>query len=51
VAGGAMRRLVLVVLRPFAGLAFRAFASLVLPSVLDGRVIFAPKVKKSILSG
>jgi hypothetical protein len=38
-------------LRPFAGLALRAFASLVLPPVLDGRVISAPKVKNSILSG
>src|SRR5438552_6891619 len=51
VAAGAIRRLVLAVLRPFAGLALRAFASLVLPPVLDGRVIFAPRVKKSILSG
>ena len=51
VAAGAMRGLVLVVLRPFAGLALRAFASLVLPPVLDGRAISAPRVKKSILSG
>ena len=51
VAAGAMRRLVLAVLRPFAGLALRAFAALVLPPVLDGRAISAPRVKKSILSG
>ena len=51
VAAGAMRGLVLVVLRPFAGLALRAFASLVLPPVLDGRAISAPRVKKGILSG
>ena len=51
VAAGAMRRLVLAVLRPFAGLALRAFASLVLPPVLDGRAISAPRVKKGILSG
>lgn len=51
VAAGTIRRLLLVVLRPFARLALRAFASLVLPPVLDGRVISAPKVKKSILSG
>ena len=51
VAAGAMRRLVLVVLRPFAGLALRVFASLVLPPVLDGRAISAPRVKKGILSG
>ena len=50
-AAGAMRGLVLVVLRPFAELALRAFASLVLPPVLDGRVISAPQVKKRILSG
>src|SRR6476659_4637980 len=49
VAAGAARGLVL--LRPFAGPALRAFASLVLPPVLDGRLISAPKVKKSILSG
>ena len=42
VAAGAMRGLVLVVLRPFAGFALRAFASLVLPPVLDGRAISAP---------
>src|SRR3954467_3748203 len=51
VAAGAMRRLVLVVLRPFAGLALRAFASLVLPPVFDGRVIIRPQVNKGILSG
>src|SRR5438874_47507 len=51
VAAGAMRRLVLVVLRPFAVLALRAFASLVLPPVLDGRVISAPRVKKGYLIG
>src|SRR3954469_9397389 len=46
VAADAMRRLVLVVLRPFAGLALRAFASLVLPPVLDGRAISAPRIKE-----
>ena len=46
-----MRGLVLVVLRFFAGLALRAFASLILLPVLDGRVISAPRVKKGILSG
>src|SRR5258708_27664692 len=50
VGAGAMRRLVLAVLRPFAGLALRAFASLVLPPVLDGRAISVPRVKKTILS-
>ena len=43
VAAGAVRGLVLVVLRPFAGLALRAFASLVLPPVLDGRAIICPQ--------
>ena len=51
VAAGAMGRLVLVVLRPFAALALRAFASLFLPPILDGRVISAPSVEKGILSG
>ena len=51
VAAGAMRRLVLVVLRPFAEPALRAFAALVLPPVLDGRAISAPRVRKGILSG
>ena len=51
VAAGAMRGLVLVVLRPYAGLASRAFVSLILPPVLDGRAISVPRVKKSILSG
>src|SRR6478752_10291552 len=46
VAAGAMRRLVLVVLRPFAGLALLAFALLVLPPVLDGRAISAPRVRR-----
>ena len=39
VAVGAMRRLFLVVLRPFAGLALLVFA---LPPVFDGRAISAP---------
>ena len=43
-AAGAVRRLVLVLLRPF-------FAALFLPPVLDGRAISAPRVKKGILSG
>src|SRR4051794_20434392 len=43
VIAGAMLRLVLMVLRPFAEPARRAFAALVLPPVLDGRAIFAPK--------
>ena len=47
VAAGAMRRLVLVVLRPFAGLALRAFASLFLPPVLDGRAISAPRSRRA----
>ena len=51
VAAGAMRGLVLVVLRPFAEPALRAFAALVLPPVLDGRAISAPGVRKGILSG
>ena len=51
VAAGAMRRLVFVVLRPFAALALRAFAPLFLPPVLDGRAISAPKGHKAILSG
>src|SRR6478735_9205208 len=51
VAAGAVRGLVLVVLRPFAGPALRAFAALVLPPVLDGRAISAPRVKKAILTG
>ena len=42
VAAGAMWRLVLVVLRPSAGLASRAFAPLVLLPVLDGRAISVP---------
>ena len=50
-AAGAIRRLVLVVLRPFAGLARLAFALRVLPPVLDGRLMAAPQVKKSILAG
>src|SRR4051794_6358524 len=49
-AAAAMRCLALVPFRPFAGLALRAFATLVLPPFLDGRVISAPKVKKRILS-
>src|SRR4051794_7045781 len=36
-AAGAVRRLALVVLRPFVGPALRAFAPLVLPPDLDGR--------------
>src|SRR4051794_16713199 len=50
VAAGALRGLVLVVLRPFAGLVLRAFASL-LPPALDRRAIFAPKGQQAILSG
>jgi hypothetical protein len=47
-----MRRLVLVILRPFAGgLALRAFALLVLPPVFDGRAISAPKGQQAILPG
>ena len=38
-------------LAALCGLALRAFASLVLPPVLDGRAISAPRVKKGILSG
>src|SRR5882757_9026149 len=51
VAVGAMGRLVLVILRPFAALALRAFAPLVLLPVLDGRVMSAPRVKKGHLIG
>src|SRR5215208_2413656 len=51
VAAGAMRLLVLVLLRPFNGLALRVFAALFLPPVLDGRAISAPRVRKGILSG
>src|SRR5882757_7217791 len=51
VAAGAIRRLVLVVLRPFAGLALRVFASLVLPPVLDGRAIFRPQGQEEHLIG
>src|SRR5712672_1163693 len=51
VAAGAMRSLVLVVLRPFAGLALRPFASLVLPPVLDGRVIIRPQGQQQHLIG
>jgi len=46
-----MRPLVLVVLRFLIGLALRAFALLLLTPLFDGRVISAPRVKKSILSG
>jgi hypothetical protein len=49
-AAGAGRRLVLAVLRPFARLALRALASLVLLPVLDDRLISAPGVKTHILS-
>src|SRR6185436_19175236 len=45
-AAGAMGRLVLVFLRSFAGLALLAFALLVLPPVLDGRAISAPRVRR-----
>src|SRR5436305_11636029 len=51
VAAGAMRCLVLLTFRPFAGLALRAFAWPALPPVVDGRAISAPEVKKHILSG
>src|SRR4051812_8968567 len=47
VAAAGMRCWVLVVLRPFARLALRGFASLVLPPVFDGRAISAPDVKKA----
>src|SRR5258707_13290455 len=47
VAAGPMRRLVLVVLRPFVGLALLAFALLVLPPVLDGRAISVPRVRRA----
>src|SRR3954454_4552584 len=43
VAAGGARLLLLVALRPFAALAFRAFAALVLPPVLDSRAICAPR--------
>src|SRR3954454_10243858 len=46
-AAGAMGRLVFAILRPFAGLALRAFALLALPPILDDGAIFAPKVKKN----
>src|SRR5215212_11114111 len=49
VAAGAMLRLVLVLLRPFNGLALRVFAALFLPPVLDCRAIAAPRVRKGIL--
>src|SRR6476646_9838255 len=49
-AAGATRGLVLVVLRPFAGLTLRAFASLVVPPALDGLAISAPKARRAILS-
>jgi len=45
---GAMRRLVLAGLRPFTEPALRVFATLVLPPVLDGRAISAPKGRKSL---
>src|SRR5262245_52420700 len=50
-AAGAVWCLALGGSRLFAGGALRAFASIGLPPVLDGRVMSAPKVKKSILSG
>src|SRR5215470_14419649 len=43
IAVGAMRRLVLAGLGPFGELALRVFAALVLPPILDGRAISAPK--------
>src|SRR6478609_1955208 len=42
---GAMRRLVLEVLRSFDGFALRAFAARVLPLLVDDRVISAPSVE------
>src|SRR5438105_15878222 len=51
VAAGAMPRLILVVLRPFAGLALRLFASLALPPVLDGRAIIRPQGQQEHLIG
>src|ERR1700722_1349726 len=50
-APGATRRLVLVVFRPCAGLALRAFALLVLPPVLDGRAISVPRGQEEHLIG
>ena len=50
VAAGAMR-VGLGGLAALRGLALRVFASLVLPPVLDGRAISAPRDKKCILSG
>src|SRR3954452_17283161 len=50
-AAGAMRGLVLFVLRPFSGPALRAFASLVLLPFLDARAITAPKDKEAYLNG
>src|SRR5262245_36795656 len=40
---GPTGRLVLAGVRPFTELALRVFAALVLPPVLDGRAIYAPK--------
>src|SRR4051794_33145862 len=51
VATGVIRPLVFMELRPFARLALRAFASLVLPPVLDGRVISGPKGQGEHLIG
>src|SRR5262249_2262029 len=45
-AAGAMRRLVLPDLRPFGEPAVRPFAALVLPPVLDGRAISAPRSRR-----
>jgi integrase len=50
-AVGALRRFVLVVSWPFAGLDLRVFASLVLPPVLDGRAISVPKGQEGHLIG
>src|SRR5215475_15850744 len=50
-AVGAMCRLVLPGLRPFGELALRVFVALVLPPVLDGRAISAPKGQQGHLIG
>jgi len=46
-----MRRLVLPDLRPFNELVLRVFVALVLPLVLDGRAISAPKGQQGYLIG
>src|SRR5947209_9593130 len=49
-AAGAIRRLVLVVLRPFAALSRLAFALRVLLPVVDGRLMAASQFKNRILA-